>query len=300
MPAGGLIECQGLTKQFGSVRAVDGLSFRAEPGRVTGFLGPNGSGKTTTLRMILGLVRPTTGLATIGGARYQDLREPLRQVGAVLDTAGFYPPRSARDHLAIGARLLGMPESAADAALAWVGLEGQAKRKVGGFSLGMRQRLAMASALLASPDVLLLDEPANGLDPAGVHWLRGFLRSFAATGRTVLLSSHVLAEMAQTVDEVVVIHRGRLVAQAPLAGLLAMATQGVRVRSPEASRLVGLLSGAGVSSRWITPDTIIVESVGSEWLGGVMADQRIPVFEMVAVTPSLEEVFLKLTGSAGE
>jgi ABC-2 type transport system ATP-binding protein len=213
------IEIQGLTKRFGTVTAVDDLGFRVEPGRVTGFLGPNGAGKTTTLRALLGLVRPDVGTATIGGTAYADLARPAATVGAVLDDAGAHPSRTARDHLRVHALGIGAPQARIDPVLELVGLTTAADRRAGGFSLGMRQRLALATALLADPPVLVLDEPANGLDPAGIRWLRDLLQGLAREGRTVLVSSHALAEVAHTVDDVVVIAAGRLVQAAPLAEL---------------------------------------------------------------------------------
>ncbi|HEY4726480.1 MAG TPA: ATP-binding cassette domain-containing protein, partial [Actinomycetota bacterium] len=204
------ITIQGLTKRFGPVTAVDDLSFEVDQGTVVGFLGPNGAGKTTTLRTLLGLVTPTTGTARIDGRPYRELTDPIRHVGAVLEASSFHPGRSARNHLRVVATAAGLPLDRADAVLEQVGLTGAARRRVGGFSLGMRQRLGLATALLGDPQVLILDEPANGLDPEGVHWLRGLLRQLADQGRTVLVSSHVLAEVAQTVDQVVIIARGRL------------------------------------------------------------------------------------------
>jgi ABC-2 type transport system ATP-binding protein len=212
------VEVRGLSKSFGAVRAVSDLGFTVEPGSVTGFLGPNGAGKTTTLRMVLGLERPDAGTATFNGAPYASLPEPARTVGAVLETA-FHPARSGRNHLRVYCRAAGLPLSRADEVLTEVGLAEAGRRRAGGYSLGMRQRLGLAAALLGDPDLLLLDEPANGLDPAGVHWLRGFLRQFTESGRTVLVSSHVLAEVAQTVDAVVIINRGRLAATAAIAEL---------------------------------------------------------------------------------
>jgi ABC-2 type transport system ATP-binding protein len=216
-----IIKAQGLTKKFGSVRAVDDLSFIVERGSVTGFLGPNGAGKTTTLRMLLGLVTPDAGSATIGGRVYPDLAEPLHQVGAVLEASSFHPGRTARDHLRIQALAARVDRSRIDDVLDLVQLTAAAGRRIGGFSLGMRQRLGLATALLADPEILILDEPANGLDPEGVHWLRSLLRGFAAEGGTVLVSSHMLAETAQTVDSVVIVDHGRLVTQSPLASLTA-------------------------------------------------------------------------------
>src|SRR5580700_3478701 len=216
-----VIEVRGLTKRFGQVLAVDRLSFTVESGEVVGFLGPNGAGKTTTLRMLLGLVRPDEGTATINGSAYADLAEPLHQVGAVLEASSFHPGRTARAHLHIQALAADVDQSRVEDVLDLVGLADAAGRRVGGFSLGMRQRLGLATALLADPEVLILDEPANGLDPEGVRWLRGLLRGFAAEGGTVLVSSHLLAEVAQTVDSVVIINSGRLVAQGPVAELTA-------------------------------------------------------------------------------
>jgi ABC-2 type transport system ATP-binding protein len=216
-----IIKAQGLTKKFGSVRAVDDLSFSVERGSVTGFLGPNGAGKTTTLRMLLGLVTPDAGTATIDDRVYRDLAEPLHQVGAVLEASSFHPGRTARDHLRIQALAARVDPSRIDEVLDLVQLTSAAGRRIGGFSLGMRQRLGLATALLADPEILILDEPANGLDPEGVHWLRGLLRGFAGEGGTVLVSSHMLAETAQTVDSVVIVDHGRLVTQSPLASLTA-------------------------------------------------------------------------------
>ncbi len=216
-----VIEVRGLTKRFGPVLAVDRLSFAVEPGSVVGFLGRNGAGKTTTLRMLLGLVRPDAGTATINGRAYRDLPEPLHQVGAVLEASSFHPGRTARDHLRVQALAAQVDPSRIDEVLDLVELRGAADRRVGGFSLGIRQRLGLATALLTEPELLILDEPANGLDPDGVHWLRDLLRGLAADGATVLVSSHILAEVAQTVDSVVILDHGRLVAQSPLADLTA-------------------------------------------------------------------------------
>jgi ABC-2 type transport system ATP-binding protein len=209
----------GLSKQFGAVRAVDDLTFEVPPGQVTGFLGPNGAGKTTTLRMILGLARPTSGRALIGGQPYHELRAPRREVGVVLETTGFHPGRTGRDHLRIAAQIAGLPAGRVDEVLARVDLTAAAGRRVRGYSLGMRQRLGLAAALLGEPRVLILDEPGNGLDPAGMAWLRGTLRDFAAGGGAVLISSHLLAEVAQTVDRVVILAGGRVRYAGDLDGL---------------------------------------------------------------------------------
>jgi ABC-2 type transport system ATP-binding protein len=211
-----VLSARNLTKRYGEVVAVDALTFALEPGTITGFLGPNGAGKTTTLRLLLGLAQPTTGEALIFGRRYHDLENPMHRIGAVLESGDFDPGRSGRNHLRTLALATGIPFDRVDELLGLVELEAAADRRVGTYSLGMRQRLGLASALLADPDLLVLDEPANGLDPAGVHWLRGFLRQFAESGRTVLVSSHVLAEVAQTVDAVVIIDRGRLAATVAL------------------------------------------------------------------------------------
>jgi len=239
------ITIEHLSKTFGAVRAVDDLSFTVRPGRVTGFLGPNGAGKTTTLRMLLGLVRPTSGSATIGGRTYGELRRPMHTVGAALEASSFHPGRSALDHLRVYAPQAGVDDARCHEVLRIVGLDGGARRRAGGFSLGMRQRLGLATTLLGDPGVLLLDEPANGLDPEGIAWLRAFLRHLAGEGRTVLVSSHVLSEVEQTVDDVVIIARGRLVHASSLPELAALAEPTVRVSSPDAAGLRALVADAG-------------------------------------------------------
>ena len=229
-----MIEVDGLSKRFGKTQAVAGLSFRVEPGTITGFLGPNGAGKSTTLRSVLGLVHPDTGSATVLGVPYRQLDRPLQQVGAVLEASEVHPGRSGRNHLRVQAAAAGLPASRVAEVLALVELTAAARRRVKGYSLGMRQRLGLATALLGDPEVLVLDEPANGLDPAGIRWLRDLLRSLAAEGRTILVSSHVLSEVAQTADRVVIIHRGRLIQQAAMADVLEGAAGSTRVRTPEA------------------------------------------------------------------
>ncbi len=215
------IEFHELTKRYGHVTAVDGLTFAPQPGRITGFVGANGAGKSTTIRMLLGLTRPSSGTATIDGRRYAELPDPLRSIGAMVDPNTFHPRRTGRNALRVIARAADIPQARVDQVLALVGLTYAARRRSGGYSTGMRQRLALAAALLGDPDTLVLDEPANGLDPEGVHWLRGLIKSLAAEGRTVFVSSHVLAELAQTVDDVVIIAHGRLVTHQPVASLLA-------------------------------------------------------------------------------
>jgi ABC-2 type transport system ATP-binding protein len=294
-----VITIEGLSKRFGEVVAVDGLSFEVDQGTVTGFLGPNGAGKTTTLRMLLGLVTPTAGAARIHGRPYRELEEPVRQVGAVLEASSFHPGRSARDHLRVVAIAAGLPLGRADQALAQVGLADAARRRVGGFSLGMRQRLGLAAALLGDPQVLVLDEPANGLDPEGIHWLRGFLRHLADQGRTVLVSSHVLAEVAQTVDRVVIIARGRLVTQSTLAALTARTDRLVRVRTPQADALRPLLLAAGVRAELAGPDQVVAVGTTTEAVGRAAAAAGIVIYEMGAERSNLEEVFLELTTPPG-
>jgi ABC-2 type transport system ATP-binding protein len=294
------ISVQGLTKRFGDVLAVDHLSFDVGPGTVTGFLGPNGAGKTTTLRMLLGLVAPTSGTATIDGRPYRELPDPPRRVGAVLEAGGFHPGRSARDHLRVLATAAGLPPRRVGEVLEQVGLASAGRRRVGGFSLGMRQRLGLAAALLGDPEVLVLDEPANGLDPEGVHWLRGLVRGLADQGRTVLVSSHLLAEVAQTVDRVVIIDRGRLVAQSTLAALTAGADRTVRVRTPQAEALRGLLVARGATVTLDGPDRLVVGGVTTEQVGQAAAAGGVVLHEMRFERSNLEEVFLELTGGTGD
>ena len=292
-----MIEVHGLTKRFGRTLAVDDLSFAARPGVVTGFLGPNGSGKSTTLRAILGLVHPTAGSATVLGAPYRSLDRPIGRVGAVLEATAVHPGRSGRDHLRIVAAAAGLPRARVDEVLADVELEGAARRRVGGYSLGMRQRLALAVALLGDPEVMILDEPANGLDPKGIAWLRELLRGLAASGKTVLVSSHVLSEVEQTVDEVVIIRSGRLVRQATIDELALLAAGSTRVRSPDAELLVAALRGAGFE---VTPAArgALVTVAPPERVGELAAAHGIVLHELAVERASLEEVFLELTSEA--
>jgi ABC-2 type transport system ATP-binding protein len=289
------IELDGLTKRFGPVTAVDDVSLQLRAGTVTGFLGVNGAGKTTTLRMLLGLVTPTAGAATFDGRRYAELDRPAHHVGAVLEASSFHPGRRAVDHLRVLATAGGMPASRAEEALARVGLADVGRRRVGGFSLGMRQRLALAAALLGEPEVLILDEPANGLDPEGVQWLRTFLRSQAGEGRTVVVSSHLLAEVAQTVDHVVIIDRGRLVADAPLADLTSAATGAVIVRSPEAPALRDVLRAAGVRADLTGPDEVSATATTPDVVGRAIAFHGLVVHAMHTTHSNLEDVFFELT-----
>jgi ABC-2 type transport system ATP-binding protein len=266
---------------------------------VVGFLGPNGAGKTTTLRTLLGLVSPTAGTARIDGKPYRELADPVRQVGAVLEASSFHPGRSARNHLRVIATAAGLPLARADEVLAQVGLAEAARRRVGGFSLGMRQRLGLATALLGDPQVLILDEPANGLDPEGVHWLRGLLRQLADQGRTVLVSSHVLAEVAQTVDQVVIIARGRLVTQSTLAALTARTDQLVRVRTPQTDALRSLLTAEGIQAHSDGADQLLAVATTPETVGKFAAAAGIVIYEMGAERSNLEDVFLQLTTRQG-
>jgi ABC-2 type transport system ATP-binding protein len=291
-----MLEVKNLTKRFGSTLAVDDLSFRAEPGRILGFLGPNGAGKTTTFRTLLGLTLPTAGTATVDGCSYRELRDPPRVVGAVLEGPQFHPGRSGRSHLRVLATAAGLPISRVDEVLALVELDGAGKRRVKGYSLGMRQRLSLASALLGDPAALVLDEPANGLDPQGIRWLRDFLRARAAEGRTVLISSHVLAEVAQTVDEVAVISRGKLVAQGLLNELTRDAAAPVRVRSSDPERLRQALEAQGVSVEFDPPDWLLVQSSSPEAVGTIAFEHGVIVYELRRAEQSLEDVFLELTG----
>jgi ABC-2 type transport system ATP-binding protein len=289
------LEARGLTKRFGSTTAVDNLTFAIEPGRITGFLGPNGAGKTTTLRMLLGLVHATGGEALVEGAPYRKLRDPARTVGAVLEASSYHPGRSGRNHLRVLATAVGIPSGRVDETLEQVELSGPARRPVKTYSLGMRQRLSVAAALLGSPSLLVLDEPANGLDPEGIRWLRNFLRSFADSGGTVFISSHVLAEIAQLADEVVIIHKAKLVAHEPLAALTGRAAGGTVVRSPDAERLRERLAATGIEAT-AADDGGLRVAAPPERVGEVAAEAAIVLHELRGESASLEEVFLELTG----
>ena len=290
------ITVEGLTKRFGSVLAVDDLTFATTPGRVTGFLGPNGAGKTTTLRMVLGLVMPTAGRATIDRARYADLAHPLREVGAALEASSFHPGRSARDHLRVLATAGRIPLGRVDETLGQVGLADVADRRAGGFSLGMRQRLGLAAALLGDPRVLVLDEPANGLDPEGIAWLRGFLRYLAGEGRTVLISSHVLSEVQQTVDDVVILVHGRLVRQATLAELDDPTTRAVQIRTPNPDGLRLALAQARLPAAEPTADGgWRVIGTTTDAIGAAAFAGGIELHELAATASDLERTFLELT-----
>ena len=294
-----MIEVVGLTKRFGSTLAVDDLSFSVEPGRITGFLGPNGAGKSTTMRALLGLVRPTAGRTAVLGLPYAELDDPVRRVGVLLETFDAHPGRTGRNHLRVLALAGGIPRSRVDEVLALVDMSTAARRRVKGYSLGMRQRLGLAAALLGDPEVLVLDEPANGLDPQGIRWLRDFLRALAAEGRTILVSSHVLSEVAQTVDDVVIIHRGSLVQQAAMAEVEAMAAGATSVRSPDAERLAHLLGEASLEAQ-VVGDGRLAVNAAPERVGEIAAAHGVVLHELTVERASLEEVFLELTGEPGE
>lgn len=291
------IEVVNLTKSFGSgVTAVKDLSFSIAPGKVTGFLGPNGSGKTTTLRCLLGLVSPTSGSATIDGQAYRELTNPISVVGASLEASGFHPARTARNHLRILAVVAGIPNSRVDQVLHTVGLSESANRKVGGYSLGMRQRLALAVALLGNPKVLILDEPANGLDPEGISWLRSFLQHQAGLGVTVLVSSHVLSEVQQTVDNVIIIRSGSLVYQGSLASLTDGGPLEVVVRGPRIERLKEV---PGWNTRAGETGSLIITGVSAAEIGHRAFTESVELHELREKTPDLEAMFLGLTQSEG-
>jgi ABC-2 type transport system ATP-binding protein len=295
-----VVVADSLTKRFGKITAVEDLSFALEPGLITGFLGPNGAGKTTTLRMLLGLIAPTRGHALVFDRPYPQLERPALRVGAVLEAADFHPGRSGRNHLLTLSRASGIPDVRADEVLALVELSGAADRRVKGYSLGMRQRLGLAAALLGEPDLLILDEPANGLDPEGVRWLRDFLRAFAREGRTVFVSSHVLAEVAQTVDQVLIINRGRLVVESPLSELTARVGGAVRVRTPKRAELAQALRTAGIEPTETADGALLVPGSSPEQVGDVAFAAGVPLHELVTEGTSLEEVFLQLTSETEE
>jgi len=297
----GQIVVSGLTKIYGKLRAVDDLSFTVRPGRVTGFLGPNGAGKTTTLRMLLNLVRPTAGTATIGGHRYVDLAEPVREVGAILEASGAHRGRTGRNHLRMLCDAAGLPVSRADETLALVGLTPAAKRKFKGYSLGMRQRLGIAMALLGDPRVLILDEPANGLDPEGIRWMRELLKGLADQGRTILVSSHLLSEMAVTAQDLVVIGKGKIISQGSTTEFIEKATENsVLVRSPHLSRLGPLLVDKGFTVRNDDDSSLTVVGATSDQVGDIAGANGVVLHELSPQRGSLEQAFMQLTGDSVE
>jgi ABC-2 type transport system ATP-binding protein len=298
----GLIEARELTKRFGDKVAVDHLSFTVEPGKVTGFLGPNGAGKSTTMRLICGLDRPDDGTATIGGRRYAELRRPLNTVGALLEARAVHPGRSARNHLLFLAQTQEIPKKRVDEVLEIVGLRDVAGKRVGGFSLGMTQRLGIAAAMLGDPRVLLLDEPSNGLDPEGIRWVRNFMRSLAAEGRTVFVSSHLMNEMAVTVDHLVVIGRGRLIADSSTQEFIQRSSErSVFVRTPDQERLRELIidEGGRVEPEG-TDGAMVVTGLEAPRIGELAASASLVLHELTPRLPSLEEAFMELTADSVE
>ena len=296
-----MIEVQALSKRYGDTIAVDDLSFAVQPGHVTGFLGPNGAGKSTTMRMIVGLDHPTAGTVTVDGRRYQDHPAPLREVGALLEAKSIHKGRSARNHLLALAQTHGIPARRVEEVLAMVGLEPVGRRRAGGFSLGMAQRLGMAAALLGDPATVILDEPVNGLDPDGVLWVRTLLKTLAAEGRTVLVSSHLMSEMAVTADHLVVIGRGRLLADTGMKELIAhVAVDGVLVRSPHATDLRDLLIGQGATVTSTEPEVLWVAGLTAETIADLAVERRMALHELAPQRASLEQAYMELTRDAVE
>ncbi|GAA1530955.1 ATP-binding cassette domain-containing protein [Actinomadura kijaniata] len=294
---GRMIEVRELTKRYGGTAALDGLSFEVRPGTVTGFLGPNGSGKSTCMRVLLGLAAADSGAALVNGRRYRELERPLHEVGALLDASAGHGDRTARDHLRCLARTHGIGDRRVTGLLERVGLAGVARRRIGGFSLGMRQRLGIAAALLGDPGVLLLDEPVNGLDPDGIRWIRELMRALAAEGRTVLVSSHLMGEMALTADRLVVVGRGRLIADTSVAELERRFRRGVLVRTPRAAELAAALAEAGATVS--TEDGgIAVHGSTAEEIGELAAARGIPLYEVATRSASLEEAYMELTADS--
>jgi ABC-2 type transport system ATP-binding protein len=292
-----VIGARNLRKSYGATVAVDDLAFEVTSGNVTGFLGPNGAGKSTTMRMLVGLARPDSGEATLFGKRYGKLERPLNTVGALIDGAGFHPMRTARDHLRAVAAAGGIPLRRTDDVLGIMELTDAADQRVGGFSLGMRQRLGLAAALLGEPEVLILDEPANGLDPAGIHWLRGFLKSFAAGGGTVFVSSHLLSEVAQMASEVIVIVKGRLITHTGVNGLTTATSVKVRVSDPGVLRRA--LASEGAALRDLDGGALEVMGMTSDRVGETAAGEQLIVYELTPRVHTLEDVFLELTAGDG-
>jgi ABC-2 type transport system ATP-binding protein len=296
-----MIEARAVTKRYGDKTAVDDLTFTVRPGVVTGFLGPNGAGKSTTMRMILGLDAPTSGGVTVNGKHYAEHTAPLHEVGALLEAKAVHSGRSAYYHLLSLALTTGIPRRRVDEVIDMVGLRDVARRRVGGFSLGMGQRLGVAAALLGDPATLVLDEPVNGLDPEGILWIRTLLRALAAEGRTVFVSSHLMSEMALTAEHLIVIGRGKLIADLSVRDFTELASRKVvRVRTPEAGRLRDLLVGADVSVTGLEPDLLEVAGLNSEAIGKAACTAAIPLVELTPVQASLEEAFMELTQDAVE
>jgi ABC-2 type transport system ATP-binding protein len=291
------IQVESLTKRYGETTAVDDLSFSIRPGTISGFLGPNGAGKTTTFKMLVGLASPTSGDARLLGQTYRELDDPIRRVGAMLEVSGYHPTRTARQHMRLRAKTGRIDEGRVDHLLRLVELDTAADRAVGGFSSGMRQRLGLAVSLLGDPDLLLLDEPANGLDPKGIRWLRDFLRDLAhSQGKTVFVSSHILAEVSQMVDHVVIIDRGRLITDGPVDTVVAHMGRAVAVRSPDRDRLVGAVEQRGATVTSTDRDRVLISGLDIEEVGRIAAESRVVLFELREEGLSLEDTFLTLTG----
>lgn len=291
-----MIEAEGLTKVYGSKAAVAGASFTVEPGRVTGFLGPNGAGKSTTMRMIMGLDRPTSGSVTVNGVPYVRHKAPLREVGALLDAKAVHTSRSAYNHLLAMAATHGISKARVHEVIEMTGLEAVARKKAGGFSLGMGQRLGIAGALLGDPQVLILDEPVNGLDPEGVVWVRNLVKYLAGQGRTIFLSSHLMSEMAQTADHLIVIGRGRIIADAPIQDIITGKGQArVRVRTDEPERLGQLLTASGATVDSPDPELLEVTGLDSRTIAGAALAHQVMVYELTPLVASLEDAYLELT-----
>lgn len=296
-----MITAAGLTKRYGAKTAVDGLDFTVQPGRVTGFLGPNGAGKSTTMRMIVGLDRPSAGGVTVNGKPYAQHRAPLHEVGALLDAKAIHTGRTAENHLRAMAATHGIGERRVREVIELTGLESVARKRVGGFSLGMGQRLGIAAALLGDPATLILDEPVNGLDPEGVLWVRRLVRSLAAEGRTIFLSSHLMSEMALTADHLIVLGKGRIITDAPVADVIAGNTgTRVRVRSPHASQLADLLTGSDVSVMRSEAGLLEVTGVEASGIGDLAAEHSLAIHELTTLNASLEEAYMALTADAVE
>jgi ABC-2 type transport system ATP-binding protein len=297
-----MIDVDHITKRYGDRLAVDDLTFRVQPGVVTGFLGPNGAGKSTTMRMILGLDAPTAGHVTVNGKAYRDLTAPLHEVGALLEARAIHTGRSAYNHLLAMAQTHGIPRRRVDEVIALVGLDSVARKRAGGFSLGMGQRLGIASALLGDPNTVVLDEPSNGLDPEGILWIRNLLKGLAADGRTVFLSSHLMSEIALTAEHVIVIGRGRLIADTSVADIVAQASMdaAVRVRTPEAARLQAALVARGATVTSTEHDVLEVHGVESERIGELAATERVVLHELTPHKASLEDAYMALTGDSVE
>jgi ABC-2 type transport system ATP-binding protein len=299
---GGVIDVRGVTKRYGEKLAVDDLTFQVQPGVVTGFLGPNGAGKSTTMRVILGLDVPSEGTATVNGKAYRELSAPLHEIGAMLEARAIHTGRSAYNHLLGLAQTHGIPRSRVDEVIELVGLREVARKRVGSFSLGMGQRLGVAAALLGDPAAVILDEPANGLDPEGIHWIRNLLKRLAAEGRTVFLSSHLMSEMAQTAEHLIVIGRGRLIADTSVAEFVRRASSDadVRVRSPAATELAGVLLRDGAKVTSIEHGLLDVSGLTGERIGEIALEARIVISELTPQQASLEEAFMSLTGESVE